>query len=96
MKYPITFSEDMKYLAGYYQWSAEDKTDVRKAFTNCEPMVRYFTILAAAHRSGYSQHAGNGFQRLQSWCLERGLPDPFGPEFDVAALDSLQVEERAA
>lgn len=96
MKYPITFSDDMKYLANYYQWNAEDKAEVRKAFTDCEPMVRYFTILAAAHRAGYVQHAGNGFQRLQAWCLEKGLNDPFGPEFDVSALDALQVEERAA
>lgn len=90
MKYPATFSDDMKYLAAFYQWSDEDKKEVRAAFTDCEPMVRYFTILAAAHRAGYSQHAGNGFQRLQGWCIEKGLPDPFGPEFDVAALDAIQ------
>lgn len=91
MKYPVTFSEDMKYLANYYGWNDEDKKEVRAAFTDCEPMVRYFTVLAAAHRAGYSQHAGNSFQRLQAWCLEKGLPDPFGPEFDVAALDAMQV-----
>lgn len=87
MKYPVTFSEDLKYLAAYYEWTAEDKAEVRLAFTDSPELVRYFTILAAAHRAGYSQGAGNGFQRLKEWCLERGLPDPYGPEFDVAALD---------
>lgn len=94
MKYPATFSADMKYLAAFYQWSEEDKQEVRAAFTDCPEMVRYFTVLAAAHRAGYSQHAGNGFQRLQAWCIERDLPDPFGPEFDVAALDAIAVEPR--
>jgi hypothetical protein len=87
MKYPVTFSDDLKYLAAYYGWNAEDKKEVRAAFTDSEPMVRYLTILAAAHRAGYSQGAGNGFQRLKDWCLERGLPDPYGTEFDIAALD---------
>lgn len=83
----------MKQLAAFYKWNAEDKADVRKAFTDCEPVVRYFTILAAAHRAGYSQHAGNGFIRLQTWCIDVGLPDPFGPEFDVAALDAIAIEQ---
>lgn len=96
MRYPITFSDDMKYLAAYYQWNDEDKKEIRAAFTDCEPMVRYFTVLAAAHRAGYEQHAGNGFQRLENWCLSHGLENPFGPEFDVAALDALQVQPRIA
>ncbi len=89
MKYPVTFSKDMQELAKFYGWSNDDKKDVRAAFTDCEPMVRYFTILASAHRAGYTQHAGNGFIRLQAWCHEKGIGDPFGPEFDVVALDNL-------
>jgi hypothetical protein len=95
LKYPPTFGQDMRELSAFYQWSEADKKEVRAAFTNCEPMVRYFTVLAAAHRAGYSQHSGNGFQRLKSWCAENGLPDPFGLEFDVAALDALIVDQRA-
>lgn len=89
MKYPANFAQDMRELSAFYGWNEDDKKEVRAAFTDCEPMVRYFTVLAAAHRAGYKQHAGNGFQRLQAWCAEKGLPDPFGPEFDVAALDAI-------
>ncbi len=94
MKYPATFSDDLKQLSAYYEWNAEDKTEIRKAFTDCEPMVKYLVNLAAAHRAGYAQHAGNGFVRLQQWCIEKGLPDPYGPEFDPAALDALEFKER--
>lgn len=94
MKYPITFSDDLKCLATYYQWSAEDKSEVRAAFTDCPEMVHFFTVLAAAHRAGYTQCAANGFIRLQAWCAEKGLPDPFGPEFDLAELDAIAVEPR--
>jgi hypothetical protein len=96
MKYPVTFSDDLKYLAAYYNWNDEDKKEVRQAFTNCEPMVRYFTILAAAHRAGYAQDAANGFIRLQAWCIEKGLGDPFAEHFDPAALDAIKVEPRVA
>lgn len=96
MKYPKTLAEDLKYLAGYYQWNSEDKKEVRDAFTGSPEMVRYFTILAAAHRKGYSQDAGNGFIRLREWCALNGLEDPYGEAFDLAALDALEVEPRTA
>jgi hypothetical protein len=94
MKYPTTLSDDLRYLSQYYGWNDADKIEVRAAFTDCEEMVRYFTVLAAAHRAGYAQHAGNGFVRLQRWCEENGLDDPFGPEFDPASLDAMIVKER--
>jgi hypothetical protein len=95
LKYPATLSDDLRYLSDYYKWNDADKVDVRAAFTDCEEMVRYFTVLAAAHRAGYSQHAGNGFVRLQQWCLDKGLNDPFSPAFDPASLDAIEVEPRA-
>lgn len=94
MRYPASLSEDLKYLATRYQWSAEDKVEVRAAFTDSPEMVRFFTVLAAAHRAGYEQCAANGFVRLQSWCLENRVGDPFGPGFDLTALDSLVVTPR--
>lgn len=96
MKYPSTFSNDLKELSAFYEWNDEDKKEIRAAFTDCEPMVRYFTVLAAAHRAGYRQHAGNGFVRLQTWCLDQGLPDPFTADFNPALLDDLKTSERAA
>jgi hypothetical protein len=89
------FVEDLRYLRDYYEWSREDVAEVKAAIKGGgEPLVHYFTVLAAAHRAGYMQDAANGFIRLQAWCLEKGLPDPFGPEFDVAALDAMAVEPR--
>jgi hypothetical protein len=96
MKYPETFPADLKYLAEYYGWNSDDKKEIRAAFTDSAPMVKFFTVLAAAHRAGYAQSVANGFIRLQTWCLEKGLPDPFGPEFDLATLDALVVEPRRA
>lgn len=89
MKYPETFSDDLKYLSQYYKWGDEEKKEIKEAFRDSEPMVRFLTALARAHQAGYSQHAGNNFQRLQSWCAEKGLTDPFGPEFDLASIDSI-------
>lgn len=96
MKYPVTFSADMQYLSSYYGWTEDDKQEVRASFRDCEPMVRYFTVLAAAHRAGYKQDAGNGFVRLRDWCLQNGLDDPYGEFFDPDSLDALVVEPRKA
>lgn len=94
MLYPAKFSQDMKELTAFYEWNDEDKKEIRAAFTDCPPMVHFFTVLAAAYRAGYRQTAANGFARLQSWCIESGVGDPFGREFDVAALDAIVVEPR--
>jgi hypothetical protein len=74
-------------LSSFYKWDHADKKEIRAAFTDSEPMVRYLTILAAAHRAGYEQGAANGFVRLKEWCIEKGLQDPYGSEFDPAMLD---------
>jgi hypothetical protein len=94
MLYPASLSADLQYLAKRYEWSAEDKAEVRIAFTDCPEMVNFFTVLAAAHRAGYEQCAANGYIRLQAWCLEHHLGDPFAPGFDLAALDAMAVEQR--
>jgi hypothetical protein len=94
MRYPPTLSEDLKYLVAHYQWTADDKQEVRAAFTDSPEMVHFFTVLAAAHRAGYEQCAANGFVRLQQWCIDKGLGDPFGSAFDLAALDALSINSR--
>jgi hypothetical protein len=96
LNYPATLSDDLKYLSTYYEWNVEDKKEVRAAFTGSPEMVRFFTILAAAHRAGYSQHAGNGFVRLGEWCIQNNLGDPYGPDFDPAELHARAVEQRVA
>lgn len=96
MLYPASLSADLQYLAARYQWTAEDKAEVRAAFTDSPEMVHFFTVLAAAHRAGYEQCAANGFVRLQLWCLENGIGDPFGPAFNLTALDSMVIKSREA
>lgn len=93
MLYPASLSADLQYLAKRYEWNAEDKADVRAAFTDQPEMVRYFTVLAAAHRAGYEQCAENGYIRLQAWCMEKGLGDPFAVSFDLGAL-RLMMEQQ--
>lgn len=94
MLYPANLSADLQYLSAHYHWSVEDKAEVRAAFTDCPEMVRFFIVLAAAHRAGYEQCAANGFIRLQARCAEKHLGDPFGPTFDLATLDAMAVEPR--
>lgn len=94
MKYPASFIDDLKYLAEYYSWSADDKVEIKASFLNCPEMVKYYTVLAAAHRAGYSQDAGNGFVRLRDWCIANGLDDPYGPSFDVEQLDMDSAESK--
>ena len=96
MRYPTSLPTDLQYLAARYHWSADDKAEVRAAFTDSPAMVHYFTVLAAAHRAGYEQCAANGFIRLQAWCAERGLGDPFVAGFDVNALQMMAVQTSQA
>lgn len=96
MLYPASLSADLQYLAKRYEWNAEDKAEVRAAFTDNPEMVHFFTVLAAAHRAGYEQCAANGYIRLQAWCLEYHLGDPFAPGFDLAALDAMTLEPKQA
>ena len=78
-------------------WAKKPGIDARLAGifaqgTDCEKAVRFLTILASAHRAGYKQDAGNNFMRLQAWCIDVGIGDPFGSGFDVAALDAYRAE----
>ena len=94
MLYPASLSADLQYLAKHYEWDAEDKAEVRAAFTDNPEMVRFFTVLAAAHRAGYEQCAANGYIRLRAWCFEKGLGDPFSQGFDLASLDTIEAVPR--
>lgn len=87
MRFTQEFIDDMRYLRTRYPWTDDEAKDIKEALRDCQPLVHYFTVLAKAHRAGYDQNAGNGFIRLQRWCIEKGLGDPFTADFDVAALD---------
>lgn len=76
MKVSKGFLRNFAYLANRYGWMPADIEEI-KAHTRANPsMVRYWTLLAAAHRAGYEQTAENGYIRLQAWCTERGWPWP--------------------
>lgn len=68
MKVSKQFLRDFAYLANLYGWDARDIEDA-KAQTRAspEPMRRYWTVLAAAHRAGYQQSRANGYERLGAW-----------------------------
>jgi hypothetical protein len=93
LKVNQSFIDDFEYLSHHYAWNSEDVEGMKAAIRENEgDGRRYITALAAAHRAGYSQSAGNGFVRLQVWCADRGLPDPFTAGFDPAALDAAQQQ----
>jgi hypothetical protein len=84
---------DMRYLRNRFGWNEDDARDVMQAIREGgAEIVRYFTVLAAAYRAGYEQNEENEFVRLQAWCIQKGLGDPFSKEFDIAALNALAVE----
>jgi hypothetical protein len=69
------FINDFAYLANLYGWAAGDIEDVKaQTRANPEPMRRYWTTLASAHRAGYEQTAANGHMRLGDWLERCGRP----------------------
>lgn len=72
------FIKDFAYLANRYEWNAADIEEVKTHMRdNFEPMRRYWTLLAEAHRAGYEQTKGNGFIRLRGWYAQQSRQDPF-------------------
>lgn len=69
------FLRDFAEVANRYGWNAADIEDVKREIRAAgDPMVRYFSTLAAAHRAGYKQTPENGYLRLDRWCLQQGWP----------------------
>jgi hypothetical protein len=85
---------DLRYLRQYYGWDDKDARQVMQSIRETEHAARYYVILAGAHRAGYRQTSENGYMRLQLWCAMKGLPDPFGAEFDLTALDAMATDPR--
>lgn len=88
------FIADFNTHAGRYGWTSQEIEETKQATRENPDLKRYWAILAAAHRAGYEQTAANNYIRLQAWCLEQGLSDPFGPDFDLAALDAMAIPAR--
>lgn len=78
MKVSKRFVRDFAYIANLYQWNAEDVEEA-KAQTRANPaeMCRYWSGLAAAHRTGYAQTSENGFMRLGQWLCLRSTGSEF-------------------
>lgn len=75
MKVSPEFLADLKYLAGFYQWTDEMKAHVKKAITETPTeFTTYLTSLAAAHRAGYAENNGRG---LAVWCAMNGIAHPY-------------------
>lgn len=69
------FLRDFAYIANLYGWNTADVEDA-KAQTRVNPteMCRYWSQLAAAHRTGYVQTPENNFMRLGQWQQQQGAP----------------------
>jgi hypothetical protein len=89
MKLSESELDDLRYLRRRYGWDDRDARGVMAAIAESEQGPRYFVVLAAAHRAGYEPAPENDFIRLNTWCVEQGFGDPFGPEFDLAALQAM-------
>jgi hypothetical protein len=89
MEYPQNFRDDLRYLTDWYRWDDADKSEIRAMFTNSPKGVRYYQVLAAAHRAGYVQDASTGWVRLRAWCAVKGVGDPLNSDEDFAKLQAL-------
>ena len=75
MKVSQDFLRDFAYIANLYGWDAADIEDVKaQTRANPDPMRRYWTALAAAHRAGYQQNEANGYERLRVWAVRNDSP----------------------
>lgn len=73
MQVSKSFLQDFAYLANRYGWNASDIEEMKVAVRADEDAGRrYITTLAAAHRAGYGQTPGNGYMRLDAWCVAQG------------------------
>lgn len=83
-KVPRQFAADFAYLEQLYAWDApevdEIKAHVRR---HGAPMVRYWSVLAGAHRAGYAVPTSAGFETLEHFCLRTGRPGPMLPTVTV-------------
>ena len=69
------FLKDFAFLANKYGWTAADIVEIKaETRERGESMVRYWTMLAAAHRAGYEQTPENGYVRLHKWREQQGYP----------------------
>ena len=75
MKVSREFLKDFAEIANRYGWNADDIEEVKAHMReHFEPMRRYWSTLAAAHRAGYEQTRENDYIRLQAWCALKGWP----------------------
>lgn len=65
------FLLDFAYIANLYEWDSETVEEVKQQTRGNQELMSYWRKLAAAHRGGYRQHAGNNWQRLDSWLQQR-------------------------
>lgn len=74
------FLKDFAYVANRYGWTPEVIEEAKAEIRANPKLVRYWTILASAHRQGYEQTQENGYLRLDRWFEQTGRPNPFSSE----------------
>jgi hypothetical protein len=90
MKVSRQFMQDFEYVAVVYGWTKAEIDEI-KAVTrlHAKEAMRYWSVLAAAHRAGYVQDASTGWVRLRAWCAVKGVGDPLNSDEDFAKLQAL-------
>jgi hypothetical protein len=94
IKVSRAFLKDFAEIASIYDWSESDIEECKQATREDPELKKYWSILAAAHRAGYKQCAGNGHVRLREWCLEKGLEDPYSEHFNPRELDLMSAQDK--
>ena len=69
-----SFLRDFAELANYYRWDREDIAEMKQHIRDGgREAVRWYQLLARAHREGYRQTRQNDYQRLHRWCQQAGI-----------------------
>lgn len=90
MRISRELASDLKYLAVELEWADEDKAEIRAALVeNPAFFEKFWTVYAAAHRAGYRFNEATGFQKLDDFCQQRGLPNPYSGQYVGAEVDAV-------
>ncbi|SOY79955.1 hypothetical protein CBM2599_A120520 [Cupriavidus taiwanensis] len=88
MKISKALAGDLRYLAAELEWDEAGKVEVRESLkANPEFFTHFWTVFAQAHRAGYRFCQATGFQKLEVFCKEKGLPDPYNRQYSGAEID---------
>lgn len=88
MKISKALADDLRYLAAELEWDETGKVEVRESLkASPEFFTHFWTVFAQAYRAGYRFCQATGFQKLDDFCKQHGLPDPYNRMYSGAEID---------